>query len=138
MTQKILTIAPLLLFAALVPTASMFAVFGGIALFAIRYYEEIVIFYDGMETPTNVVQTGLLAAHIGVFFFAHFEPQNSAFFADVPPSGYCVLMRMSIMLLLECAGLALLLFLKEAENTMLSRSERNAIKFRKILKKEAK
>lgn len=133
MTQKILTIAPLLLFAALIPVASMFAVFGGIALFAMRYYEEIVI-YDEMETPTNVVQAALLVAHIGVFFFAHFTPETSAFFADVPNPNYCVLMRMFIMLLLECAGLALLLFLKEAENTMLSREERRVIKVREILK----
>jgi hypothetical protein len=82
MTQKILTIAPLLMFLAAIYTVSMFAVFAAVAFLAIRYYESFV-FYE-MEKPTIAVQAVLLLAHIGVFFFTHFEPQNSTLFADVP------------------------------------------------------
>ena len=129
MTQKILTIAPLLMFLAAIPTVSMFAVFAAVAFLAIRYYESFV--FNEMENPTLAVQAVLLLAHIGVFFFAHFEPQNSTLFADVPPNSYCALMRLFIMLLSECAGLALLLFLLEAERSFHG-SHRAAEKMRKI------
>lgn len=133
MTQKILTIAPLLMFLAAIYTVSMFAVFAAVAFLAIRYYESFV-FYE-MEKPTIAVQAVLLLAHIGVFFFTHFEPQNSTLFADVPPNSYCALMRLFIMLLSECAGLALLLFLLEAERSFHG-SHRAAEKMRKIYKME--
>ncbi len=129
MTQKILTIAPLLMFLAAIPTVSMFAVFAAVAFLAIRYYESFV--FNEMENPTLAVQAVLLLAHIGVFFFAHFEPQNSTLFADVPQNSYCALMRLFIMLLSECAGLALLLFLLEAERSFHG-SHRAAEKMRKI------
>ncbi len=129
MTQKILTIAPLLMFLAAIPTVSMFAVFAAVAFLTIRYYESFV-FYE-MEKPTIAVQAVLLLAHIGVFFFAYFEPQNSTLFADVPQNSYCALMRLFIMLLSECAGLALLLFLLEAERSFHG-SHRAAEKMRKI------
>jgi hypothetical protein len=70
------------MFLAAIYTVSMFAVFAAVAFLAIRYYESFV-FYE-MEKPTIAVQAVLLLAHIGVFFFTHFEPQNSTLFADVP------------------------------------------------------
>lgn len=129
MKEKILNILPLLMFLAAIPTVSMFAVFAAVAFLAIRYYESFV--FNEMENPTLAVQAVLLLAHIGVFFFAHFEPQNSTLFADVPPNSYCALMRLFIMLLSECAGLALLLFLLEAERSFHG-SHRAAEQMRKI------